>query len=354
MNTEATLRQAEAASPSASRVNFLPADFWQRLQQAPHEHDLYHLLRWIDARAGARQLLGRAPRPQDEPVRMRQEPSMAFAPATLAGAAPGRSGRPPEVSIYSFGLFGPNGPLPLHLTEFVRERQLHHGDHTLSAFANIFHHRLILLFYRAWADAQATVSLDGADSRFGTYLASLLNLGLPSMRRRDSLADHAKYFMAPHLARQTRNPEGLKHILQSYFGVPVKIQEFVAHWIRRTPDQCLSLRGRAGLGQDTLLGIAVHDAQHKFRIEIGPLTWDGYTAFLPGRRRARQLMDWVRQYVGFEFAWDVQLVLARPEVPGVRLNEGAPLGLASWLGRRDPALNDARDLVMDLESRAAT
>ena len=54
-----------------------------------------------------------------------------------------------EVSILSFGLFGPNGPLPVHMTEYARERIYHHQDTSLSAFADLFHHRLALLFYRA-------------------------------------------------------------------------------------------------------------------------------------------------------------------------------------------------------------
>ncbi len=85
---------------------------------------------------------------------------------------------PPRISIYGFGLFGPNGPLPLHLTEYARERRRHHSDNTLSAFADLFHHRLILLFYRAWADAQSVNSLDRPDGhRFVDYVASLMNMG---------------------------------------------------------------------------------------------------------------------------------------------------------------------------------
>jgi type VI secretion system protein ImpH len=278
---------------------------------------------------------------------------MAFAPSTLAGAQPAKTGRPPELSIYSFGLFGPNGPLPLHMTEHVRERMYHYGDGTLAAFADVFHHRLILLFYRAWADAQSTVSLDRRDDRFSRYVASLLHMGQPSMRGRDKVFDHAKYYMASHLVRQTRNPEGLQHILQHYFGVPVRIREFVPQWIRLEPAQRLGLGGFQGLGRETVLGVAVRDAQHKFRIEIGPLARDQYDSFLPGSRSAQKLVQWVRHYTGIEFAWDVRLVLARDQVGGIALGRRQPVGLGSWLGRRPPALGDADDLVVDYESRRA-
>ncbi|ARP91785.1 hypothetical protein CAL14_17060 [Bordetella genomosp. 9] len=342
------------ADPARPAAPPLPDAFWRRLQDAPYAHDLFNTLRWIDARAGARAPLGRDALPRNEPVRLRQEPSMAFAPSTLAGARAPEAGRPPELSIYSFGLFGPNGPLPLHLTEHARERVHHFRDRTLAAFADIFHHRLILLFYRAWADAQSTVSLDRGEERFTRHVASLLHMGQPSMRRRDAVSDHAKYHMAGHLLRQTRNPEGLKHILQSYFRVPVRIREFVPQWMRLAPAQRLALGGAMGLGRDTVLGAAVRDAQHKFRIELGPLDIETYRGFLPGGRRARQLTHWVRHYTGREFAWDVRPVLRASEARGVRLGDPQPLGLAAWLGQRRPAQGDARDLLLDYESRERT
>jgi type VI secretion system protein ImpH len=332
----------------------LPAEFWRRLEDQPYAHDLFNTLRWIDARAGNRAPLGRDSLPRNEPVRLRQEPSMAFAPSTLARARGALPGRPPEISVYSFGLFGPNGPLPLHLTEHARERMHHYRDATLSAFADIFHHRLILLFYRAWADAQSTVSLDRGEEGYSRYVASLLHMGQPSMRRRDSVTDHAKYYMSGHLLRQTRNPEGLKHILQSFFQAPVRIREFVPQWIRLDHAQRLALGSPMGLGRDTILGAAVRDAQHKFRVEIGPVELAAYRAFLPGGPRGRQLMHWVRHYIGVELAWDARLILRAPDAHGVRLGKPQPLGLASWLGRRRPALGDAGDLLIDYESRERT
>ena len=344
-------REPAVPPPPGAGAPGLPPGFWRALEKEPYAHALFNTLRWIDARAGARLPLGRDTVARNEPVRLRQEPSMAFAPSTLAAARPARAGRPPELSIYSFGLFGPNGPLPLHLTEYARERMHHYGDQTLSAFADIFHHRLILLFYRAWADAQSTVSLDRKEERFTRYVASLLHMGMPSLLRRDTVMDHAKFYMAGHLVRQTRNPEGLKQILQNFFSVPVRIAEFVPQWIRLEPSQRLGLGSSLGLGRDTILGTAVRDAQHKFRIELGPLGRAEYASFLPGGRRARQLLHWVRDYIGVELAWDVRPVLKRQDVRGVALGAAQPLGLSSWLGSRRSEQGDARDLLLDYESR---
>ena len=75
---------------------------------------------------------------------------------------------------------------------------------------------------------------------------------------------------------------------------------------------------------------------------------DRFCDFLPGGRSLDRLRDWVRNYVGFEFDWDVQLVLARDEVPGIRLGREGRLGWTTWLGARQAA-TDADDLILSPE-----
>jgi len=44
-----------------------------------------------------------------------------------------------------------------------------------------------------------------------------------------------------------------------------------------------------------------------------------YQRLLPGEQGYRRLVDWVRNYVGDVFSWEVQLVLQKSEVPQIQL-----------------------------------
>ena len=105
---------------------------------------------------------------------------MTFASGPLAHLRPGEGDAPPRLTVNFFGLLGPNGPLPLHLTEYARDRLRNSDDPTMARFLDLFHHRMLLFFYRAWAAGQPTVSRDRpGEDRFETYIGSLPALPWP-------------------------------------------------------------------------------------------------------------------------------------------------------------------------------
>lgn len=344
---------ADEPPPSAVRpgVDRLFAE----LAEEPWRFDLWHVLRWLDAKHPEYPVLGRSPNAELEPVRIGQEPSLAFAQSQLFAFHPGRDSRLPRLSILGFGLFGPNGPLPIHLTEYARERVLYH-DHTFVRFADILHHRFALLFYRAWADVQSTASLDRpGDDRFSRYSSSLIHIGEPSLQQRDAVADHAKLFVSGHLVRESRNAEGLERILATFFRAGVRIEQWVSHWLALAREQQTRLgsgRDAEQLGIGSVAGEKVPDVQCRFRIRFGPLSLADYESHLPGGRPFAQMLSWLRNYIGYELAWDVRLVLRREEVPRATIGSSVRLGWTTWLGerRRD---DDADDLVLVHETIVA-
>ncbi len=325
-----------------------PLAFFEALEKEPFAFDFYQTMRHLDALFADKPRIGQAVRAADEAVRLGQEPSMTFAPASLSRV--NRRDGKLHIDVRFFGLLGPNGPLPFHLTEYARDRELHAGDSTFADFLDIFHHRFLSLFYRAWAQGQPTVSLDRpSEDRFGTYVASLIGYGSAGFRNRDALPDFAKLAHAGLLSRQVRNAESMAALLQDFFKLPVKVEEFVGHWMQ------LEVRDRTRLGAvgsvlggGATIGSRVWDRQHKFRLHFGPLTLAQFESLLPGESALERIAAWVRNFVGFEFAWDAKISLKRDEVPGTKLGIYGRLGWTSWLGSR-ASVQDADDLVLDAE-----
>jgi type VI secretion system protein ImpH len=322
------------------------------LRHVPEAVDLFALLRYVEASTPYQARLGYSKTPRDDAVRLGQYPSTAFAPTTLYSIEPRGRRAAPMVRVLSLGLFGPNGPLPLHITEYVRDRIRNQNDPTLVAFADIFHHRLLSLFYRAWADAQPVVQFDRAgQNRFTVHAGSLSGLGFASTRQRDSVEDNAKLFATGHFVRLTRNPEGIRQVLAHYFQVPVRLHEYIRTWLDIPVEEQTRLTGmnvNNHLGHGAVAGVRVPDVQFKFRLELGPMSLAKYEAFLPGAHNNVRLRDWLRQYIGLEFKWDAQLLLRADEVPSSQLGERQRLGWTTWLGRR-ASHEPARDLRLNPE-----
>jgi type VI secretion system protein ImpH len=319
------------------------------LQERPEDFEFFEAIRQLECAHPTRPRLGESTKPSEDFVRLCQTPSLAFAPRAIDRYEPASAGRPARMHAWFFGLFGPNAPLPLHLTEYALDRERNARDSTLIAFANIFHHRMASLFYRAWANAQPTVQADRrAEDRFRLYTGALVGMATPGLEGRDALPDDYKRHFAGRMVAQTRNAEGLRSLLQQFFAVPVRVIEFVAEWMRLPREAHLRL-GRstevAALGRTAVTGEYVWGAQQRFRLRLGPLERGQFEHFLPGGTALAQLVATVRSYIGDEKSWDVQLVLAQGQVPATRLGRGARLGLTSWLGER-PGQTDADEVVL--------
>ncbi|MBI5017335.1 MAG: type VI secretion system baseplate subunit TssG [Deltaproteobacteria bacterium] len=322
----------------------------EALAREPYRFDFFQALRRLDCAHPARPRLGAAARPADEPVRLTEAPSMAFAASTLASFERATAERPARLAVLFFGLFGPNGPLPLHLTEYARDRLRNSGDATFVRFADTFHHRLLAFFYRAWANARPTVHFDRPDAdRFAAYVGALFGLALPSLRHRDALPDLAKLYYAGRLGSPARGAEGLKALLQDFFRMPVDVEQFVGHWLE-LPEESRCRLGESPdtgtLGSTAIAGSRIWSCQDKFRIVMGPLHLDEYRRLLPGGDSLARLVSLVRNYVGDEFCWDMNLVLHRDEVPPLTLGGETRLGFTAWCTSRRPD-EHAHDLTLD-------
>jgi len=324
------------------------------LSDAPWACDYFALLRRLEALSAPAPRWGHALLPSAEPVRVGQEPSLSFAPASISRFEPAGAHSPPRIRQRFFGYIGPNGPLPTHLSDFIRERHSNHGDPTWLAFLDSFAHRFSLHFYRAWAQARPAVGLDRpAEDGFRRRVGALVGMGTPAREGRDELHDDARLHFAGWLARKVHNAEGVERVLARYFDIPVVLEAWAGHWMA-LPAQELTRLGRGTVsrtvGLGAMLGRRTWDRQHRVRLRLGPLTLPQYLRFLPLGAARPELQRWMSQLTGDELYWDAQLVLKKAEVPPTRLGRArgnAPrLGWVSWLGAR-PRAADAAEVRID-------
>ncbi len=319
------------------------------LEDGPR-YDFFMAIRRVECANPDAPKIGTSQRPSEDPVRFCREPDLAFPTATLQKVIADVLTGVPRVYINFIGLVGSNAPLPLHITEYARERMLHFNDRTLARFLDIFHHRIVSLFYRAWAVNQQTVSFEhaGAD-HVSEYIASLFGNGQSSCDNRDTVPDAAKLHYSGRLAGSVRNAEGLESVLEDFFQIKTRVETFVGEWIDLPKDSLCRLGDSpttGTLGSTAIVGSRIWECQYKFRVILGPMGYNDYQRMLPGGDSLRRLVDWVRNYIGEELAWDVQLILRKEEVPAAQLGKSGRLGWSTWT-KAQPLPRDADNLILN-------
>lgn len=331
-----------------------PLVLFQKLEKEVHQMDFFQVLRLLENAHPHLPRIGESLRPRDDMVRFRQWPELIFHATSLQEFQPPDAEGPGRLYVNFMGLTGANAPLPIHLTEYARDRLRNGGDATLTRFLDIFHHRLISLFYRARAMSEPVISLDRDDGdRFSNYIGSLFGIGSPALRERDEISDFAKLHFAGLLANKTRHASGLVTILRAYFKLPIQLEQFVGHWMHlpvEVRSRLGALESGAQLGISTVLGNWVWDSQNKFRLIIGPLDYDDYCRMLPDGESMQRLVSWVRNYVGDTLEWDVRLILKKEQIPKLQLGGMTRLGFTTWPASRSH-LRDADQLTVNPTAR---
>ncbi len=319
--------------------------WFTELENNPYRFDLFAVLRYVDAVYTDKPRLGESLKASDDPIHLHQEPSLAFAASTITKYKAGFGGRKDHLYNLAFGMFGPHGALPTHITEFARSRERHFNDATFSRFADVFHHRMMCLFYRAWANCQPVVEMDRPGrNRFNLFVGSLSGMAGDELQNNDQLNLDACLHRSGLLSMGSRPADGLCSLLTDFFNLPFKILQFTGSWLALRPRdqvQIGNMKSATKLGFNTTLGEKVFDAQHKFTISCGPLTRTDFDRLLPNNKPFEELRLLTRHYCGDEFDWDVELWLKEDEVPEFRLGEQGALGWNTWIGDRTKDSGDA-------------
>ncbi len=343
---------AQPSPPAAQTGAMASAEAGANLTNLAQTFDFFELLRRLE-REG--RLFGHRGNPEREPARLGQHVRLGFATQDVVDFRASGGNRPGRITVANLGLLGPEGPMPLHLTRWVLDRLSQRwfagaaaeqtSDTTFVDFVNILQHRMMALFYRAWADAHPGVQVErGAGGRVHAMLAAMAGIGLAgTTNRQEPELDAVRLRQAAALAVQADGPERLTLFLAEAFQVPVRLKEFVASWLS-VP---VALQTRLGsahakLGRGATIGPRTFSRQSRVEIEIGPLDLKTYKSFLPGSDRLATLKRAARDLIGETLDIDLRLVLARDEIPPARIG-GAVLTRTAWLAPPSER-DDARDM----------
>jgi type VI secretion system protein ImpH len=329
------------------------AETGKQLFAEPHGFDFFQAVRLLELLLPEREPVGEFANPRKESVRFSVLPSLAFPASAIQSLEKGEDGAAAKMSVNFMGLVGPLGVLPSHYSEFATGR-MRARDHTFVDFLNIFQHRTISLFYRAWKKCHFTVGYEreGTDP-ITDRLLDFIGLGLPSLQSRQKVRDESLLFYGGLLGLAPRSALALESILCDYFDVPVSVEQFVGAWRPLIEDdQCCMDAGNlesTQLGLGAVAGDEIWDCQSRARILLGPLTAKRYRDFLPNGECFEPLHAITHFFSGNNVEFEVELILKREEVPVCELGDDpgfAQLGWFTWIKSKPIFERDPCDTVL--------
>ncbi len=283
---------------------------------------------------------------EEQPVKLVCELDQNFPANELAGWDTESDDPRPRLQTTFFGLYGSNGALPSHYTHLIAER-VRQKDFSLREFLDIFNHRLLSLFYRAWEKNCFPVAFETArqcesEDTMTKALWALIGTRQEASRERLSFDDDTLLHYAGAIASSRRpSAESLRVCLADFTGCSVEIETLVGQWLVLDPKdqsriECPPTGQSSGnmLGVDTIVGSMIWDVENRFRVIIGPVDWKTFLRYMPMQIGLRMVTDFARRFVGPQYDFDVQILLHRNEVRGVVLDDESEycLGWNTWLG----------------------
>jgi type VI secretion system protein ImpH len=304
--------------------------------------------------------VGRDADPDREAVRFRSDTSFVFPEGDIAGIAAGEDGRPDEMTVKLLGIASPGsfGSLPTPYIEELRRQERVLKNPAMREFFDLFNHRIVSLFYRAWERSQLPVLHDlRQDSAFESALRAAIGLFAPGLAAQLPLDATSLLSRAGLLAMAPAPATAIESLVTSLYGVPARVEQFLPSWYAiDPPDRSRLGTAHARLGLDLHLGEQVLLVQSRFRVALGPMDRARFLALLPDGERYAALSSVVRLAAGVEFDFEVQLVLDAADVPETRLagdESATQLGWTSWL-RTQEFTEDARAAVFEPASLGRT
>jgi type VI secretion system protein ImpH len=312
------------------------ASLKDRLFKEFYRFSFFKAVRLLDLLFPAKKPLGQTLSPEDEAVRFSVKPSLSFPPSDISNLKQQDDKRPAEMEVAFMGLIGPAGVLPYSYNEMAIERA-RQKDFSFTSFLDLFHHRLISLFYLAWKRYRFEINYaPGARDRLSQDLLCLLGLGIPGDLEKMGLPGESLIYCGGLLSRGIPSALSIEGAVKYFTGARVSVEQFVNRMIEFGPEEQTRLGSANGrLGMDAVCGSVAWENQTKFRVHLGPLGYEEFILFLPSGKRLGPVFSLVRFMVGIEYEFEICLVLKREEVPPCVIGAEGPaaprLGWTTWM-----------------------
>lgn len=328
-------------------------DLNHELLDEPYRFEFFQAVRVLERLFPERGAVGRETLPHSEVARFRSRVSLDFPASEIHEIKESIDDLTEEQKVEMFvnfmGMVGPQGVLPTHYTELLIDRA-RYRDVAMWNFVDIFTHRAVSLFFRAWEKYRFPVQYERGSDAFTDYLFDFVGLGTKGVRGRMDLPDESLLPYGGLIAQKPHSANALEQILGDYFGVPARVQQFFGQWLD-LEEKDLTRTGVQNhrLGVTTIVGTRIWEQQSKFRVRLGALSFNEFQALLPNGSAHKPLKSVVNFMVGLEFDFDVQLVLKAGEVPSCILTTRAKrrpmLGWSSFL-KTKPFEQDDEQVIL--------
>jgi len=327
----------------------------QILVDEPYRFEFFQAVRLLEKVRPERRAVGRNAMPHEEVVRFRSRVALDF-PASevheINETVDAKTGDERlEMLVNFMGMVGVSGVLPQPYTDLVLDR-VRHRDTAMWSFLDIFTHRAVSMFYRAWRKYRFPVGYERGNDEFTAYLYDLVGLGTKGLRGRTSLADESLLPYAGLIAQRPHSTNALENVLSDYFGTTARVRQFFGQWLALDSADYTRLGNQNSiLGESSIAGTRIWEQQSKFRVRLGPLDFKQFQEFLPNGSAYEPLRSIIRFMVGLEFDFDVQLLLRAQQVPSTILTTRAlrkpMLGWTSFL-KTKPFTADDEQVVLPM------
>jgi type VI secretion system protein ImpH len=314
----------------------------QNLRRGISAPDFWGFVRKLEQSNSSKPRLGHAKDPSEENIRFGQTPHLYFPPSDIAEILEGKkAGLDAVMFTYFLGLLGVNGPMPLEFTSYVYQRSRSHYDQTWRRFLDIIHHRMHVLYYRAFAQNEQSISFDRPeDDPVREMIKSLA--GLPPEMGFDSVSETIALSYGENFAFMARNRSGLEDTLRRMLNTAVTVRDFVAAPYDLDPGDYAVLGNpkTAVLGLNLQIGRSCLCLTRQFEIAIGPIGFDTYQVLMTPSGGFEVLLQTVKLYLDRPLDYVFVVRLDRGNVPPARLGfdwaqanaDAAQLGYTCWIG----------------------